>query len=727
MKHKPFDRLFFKYLISYLLILLIPILFINLLFGHRFIKAYKKEIQAQAEADLMYLGQLIDTELQTISTTVDQMYISMDFDGFHFADNPLKSRSYLNRIAVYSITNPLISEMGIYLRGEDYMFLNQSTCQVDLFLNNMYHFEKTSPQELKELLFHSEHRTVLPQQQISCPWKTDSFVTVLEPLYTDYQTIRGTCIFFIRSSDLKHLVDSRLGKYDAYFSIKDKDGQIIFSTNSLPGQPFFQSEYYSEQTGWTYTACAPESQKFVEKINTLNHELLLTTLLALFAAGVVISILMRLNYSPIHQLKEKASLLLTDETSPKNGLETISNTLDFLSDQNRYLADKLESSTAAIKSSRIHRLLTGHYMSREDFNMDTEDLNMGYQHNYFFVTVILIHGTIDNYDALALFMQKSLSTHMECFYTFTPEPDKIIFIHGIAKEQQKDMEAVLKQLCFDVKEAYSLDITIGVGKTYSGTRSIPRSYLEARSALDYRFVKGKGTVILFQNLLAQDKEAVPYPKYPLEQLREAVALSDYSKIHEWVSVLIEYIQKKKLPLFAAKGICFDILSSFIEKTSSINYRLPDAVDMSSLTHMETVDDVIALIQKMCEQIETSPVEHQKQASDRLLEEMKHYIADNCLLCEFSIQETAEHFHMLLPNLSQFFKEKTGQNLLDYTTRLRMQKAKELLADPKLPLKDISQQVGYYNVSSFIRRFKQIHGTTPGDYRKSLSRHSEDYQ
>ena len=36
------------------------------------------------------------------------------------------------------------------------------------------------------------------------------------------------------------------------------------------------------------------------------------------------------------------------------------------------------------------------------------------------------------------------------------------------------------------------------------------------------------------------------------------------------------------------------------------------------------------------------------------------------------------------------------------------------------LKDISQQVGYYNVSSFIRRFKQIEGMTPGDYRKYLT-------
>ena len=75
--------------------------------------------------------------------------------------------------------------------------------------------------------------------------------------------------------------------------------------------------------------------------------------------------------------------------------------------------------------------------------------------------------------------------------------------------------------------------------------------------------------------------------------------------------------------------------------------------------------------------------------------------------------------MLLPNLSQFFKEKTGRNILDYTTQLRMQKAKNLLADPNLTLKDISQQVGYYNVSSFIRRFKQIQKMTPGDYRKTL--------
>ena len=85
MKRKTFDHTFFKYLISYLLILLIPILFINGLFGHRFMKAYKKEIQEQANTDLINLGQMMDSELQTIATTADPDWFSnSDLTGNSF-------------------------------------------------------------------------------------------------------------------------------------------------------------------------------------------------------------------------------------------------------------------------------------------------------------------------------------------------------------------------------------------------------------------------------------------------------------------------------------------------------------------------------------------------------------------------------------------------------------------------------------------------------------------
>ena len=92
-----------------------------------------------------------------------------------------------------------------------------------------------------------------------------------------------------------------------------------------------------------------------------------------------------------------------------------------------------------------------------------------------------------------------------------------------------------------------------------------------------------------------------------------------------------------------------------------------------------------------------------------------FIEENYCSENFSLQLLADHFGVSLSYLSLFFKERYGENLLNYYTGLRMEKAKELLDTTDLPLKDIVAAVGYSNVSSFIRRFKQLYGVTPRRY------------
>ena len=55
--------------------------------------------------------------------------------------------------------------------------------------------------------------------------------------------------------------------------------------------------------------------------------------------------------------------------------------------------------------------------------------------------------------------------------------------------------------------------------------------------------------------------------------------------------------------------------------------------------------------------------------------------------------------------------------LEYLTLLRVEHAKELLASTDMTIRDISIQVGYYDSGSFIRRFKQVTGETPLQYRR----------
>ncbi|MCP6682637.1 AraC family transcriptional regulator [Bacillus nakamurai] len=85
----------------------------------------------------------------------------------------------------------------------------------------------------------------------------------------------------------------------------------------------------------------------------------------------------------------------------------------------------------------------------------------------------------------------------------------------------------------------------------------------------------------------------------------------------------------------------------------------------------------------------------------------------------SIKELAaiEHYHPAY--YSGWFKRQTGKTPQTYIAELRLKKAEQLLADTKRPLTDISQEVGFQNLSSFTRWFVKNMGMTPRAYRNTF--------
>lgn len=66
-----------------------------------------------------------------------------------------------------------------------------------------------------------------------------------------------------------------------------------------------------------------------------------------------------------------------------------------------------------------------------------------------------------------------------------------------------------------------------------------------------------------------------------------------------------------------------------------------------------------------------------------------------------------------------FREATGTTPHEWLVRLRIEKARQLLADPAFPITDIALAVGYETPSSFSAAFRKITGTTPSIYRRGL--------
>ena len=55
--------------------------------------------------------------------------------------------------------------------------------------------------------------------------------------------------------------------------------------------------------------------------------------------------------------------------------------------------------------------------------------------------------------------------------------------------------------------------------------------------------------------------------------------------------------------------------------------------------------------------------------------------------------------------AHFFKSETGQTLNQYLTEYRMEKAKQLLSDPKYKISEISSKVGYTDGNYFGKASK----------------------
>jgi AraC-like DNA-binding protein len=68
-------------------------------------------------------------------------------------------------------------------------------------------------------------------------------------------------------------------------------------------------------------------------------------------------------------------------------------------------------------------------------------------------------------------------------------------------------------------------------------------------------------------------------------------------------------------------------------------------------------------------------------------------------------------------LTRLFQQQTGFTPLQYLKRLRLEEAKDLLADFTLSIQEVLHQVGYENASQFSADFKRVFGCTPRQYRQ----------
>ena len=110
---------------------------------------------------------------------------------------------------------------------------------------------------------------------------------------------------------------------------------------------------------------------------------------------------------------------------------------------------------------------------------------------------------------------------------------------------------------------------------------------------------------------------------------------------------------------------------------------------------------------------------EKKNAMKRLEQAFTYI--NAHYCEkITLEEVASSVYMSSNYFSSYFRKVTNISFSDYVTRLRVNRARELLREEGANVTEIAMECGFNNISNFYRLYKKYMGKTPGDEKSKNS-------
>lgn len=144
---------------------------------------------------------------------------------------------------------------------------------------------------------------------------------------------------------------------------------------------------------------------------------------------------------------------------------------------------------------------------------------------------------------------------------------------------------------------------------------------------------------------------------------------------------------------------------------------PELVDIKhipkTISTFDTTKDYLKSLFSfaLCQRDETS-----NNRYGSVIQDARKYIAENYGNSEFSLNMIATHIGISPSYFSSIFKQETGQSFVEYLTKVRIDKACELLKCTTLRTAEIGERVGYNDPHYFSNTFKKVTGCSPKEFK-----------
>lgn len=277
----------------------------------------------------------------------------------------------------------------------------------------------------------------------------------------------------------------------------------------------------------------------------------------------------------------------------------------------------------------------------------------------------------------------------------------------------------------DCAEELFSDYCVGASQPYQGIGSLRQAYVEAEQARKYAFCTAATGIVTTQR-----KETI------LEKLREeAEKLLDANNCQSRIQLIGTERQDELIRAWerffteTKQGWIFPeefegVMKSFFEEAEK-NYHnvieefseeLHSVQDIWEYDNIDTYQEacmewILKLQAYISKQMDGSQNRQKMREAEIYIQE--HYNED------INMAVVSNYLSINYSLFSWTFKQHTGRNFVNYLKDIRMEKAKELLAETDKKILEISKEVGYDNEKHFMKLFKSTFGISPSEYRKNI--------
>lgn len=285
---------------------------------------------------------------------------------------------------------------------------------------------------------------------------------------------------------------------------------------------------------------------------------------------------------------------------------------------------------------------------------------------------------------------------------------------------KEEIAQFVRELTDVIYSISKLHVTVTVSKTADKLKDIPGIYEEVKEGRHYRQFENASQVIDLSRREDMPPAESYYPFALEKEVVRALRLEERDEVERRIRLFIrELSEKGKTEIRIQPGMMqlFAKIQEEIFHSGLHPYELFSRKNLlQELSELREPERAVGWMMERCISPYLKEMEGRKNRQQKRLVEQVLEMIHQDYMNDISLESCADRAGTNSYTLSKAFKQVTGINFIDYVTRLRIEKAKELLLETNKKIHDVSEEVGYRH-SYFNRIFKKQVGIPPSRYRQ----------